>query len=150
MMNPTYLTFDVIDFRSLFQAFSNDVVYPDALLQMYWDTAINYISNVGNFGSLQGTSRQYALNLMTAHLAQLNVLINSGQTPYVMDNATIDKINIGLLPPPVKSQWQWWLNTTPYGAQLLSLLQTRSAAGFYIGGSPQVAAFRNSAGLVWV
>jgi hypothetical protein len=142
MVAPAILTFDVTAFRVQFPAFMNPVMFPDATLQLYWDNATVYVSDVGNFGRLQDTSRQYALNLMTAHLTALSVIVAKGQVPNIVSASTIDKISVTLEPPPVKTEWQWWLCTTPYGQGLLALLQGRSVGGFYIGGSAPLAAFR--------
>lgn len=141
------LTFDVTEFRTSFPAFADPAKYPTVTLQMYWDNATCYVSDIGNYGSLQGRCRQYAINLMTAHLAALATLIASGQTPSIVQNSAIDKISVGLTPPPLKNQWQWWLMTTPYGQQLQALLQTRSVGGFYIGGRGELAAFRKVGGV---
>ena len=142
-VNPAILTFDVTSFRAQFPAFMNPTMFPDATLQLYWNNATAYVSDVGNFGRLQGTDRQLALNLMTAHLTAISVLIANGQIPNIVDASTIDKISVTLLPPPVKTEWQWWLCTTPYGQSLLALLQGRSIGGYFVGGSPQRAAFQS-------
>jgi|SRR5271165_720979 len=140
-MTAVILTFDYALFILQVPQYSNSAKYPQALMQSYWDIATNYVSNVGNFGNLQGTSRQYALNLMVAHLAYLAGLIAAGQVPGLMQNATIDKVTVGLTPPPLKNQFQWWLSLTPYGQQLFALLQVSSVGGNYIGGSPVLANF---------
>lgn len=147
MITPAILTFDVTAFRLLFPAFANASLFPDATLQMFWDSATCYISDVGNFGALQGKCRQYSINLMTAHLAQLSTIIAAGQVPGLMQSATIDKITVSLTPPPVANQFKWWLNLTAYGQQLLALLQIRSAGGFYYGGVPELAGFRRVGGV---
>lgn len=144
-MSTTILLFNYTLFQQQFPAYSNQNIYPESLMQSYWDIATNYMSNIGNYGSLQGSMRQYALNLLVAHLTFLAGIIASGngnsQIPSLMQTATIDKITVGLTPPPIPNQFQWWLNLTPYGQQLLALLQVNSVGGFYIGGSPQRAAF---------
>lgn len=139
------LVFDVSAFRAQFPAFSNADVFDDATLQAYWDAAICYISNE-NYGYLAGDCRQRAINLMVAHLLQLARTAAAGKQSGLMQSASIDKISITVTPPPVQSQWQWWLSTTPYGAQLLALLQSKSVGGFYIGGLPETAAFRKAWG----
>ncbi|OWK47571.1 hypothetical protein FRUB_01270 [Fimbriiglobus ruber] len=45
-----------------------------------------------------------------------------------MTGATIDKISVTLEPPPAPNAWQYWLQSSPYGQQLLALLQVVSAA----------------------
>lgn len=138
--------FDVTAFRTQFPEFANATTFPDATLQAYWDAATCYI-NPNDFCYLNGDCLQLALNLMTAHLTQLSVQIAAGQTPYLMQSATIDKVTVSLTPPPLKNQWQWWLSTTPRGMQLFAMLQAKSIGGFYIGGLPETAAFRKVAGI---
>jgi len=121
-------------FRALFPAYANTSQYASSTLQAYWDTATAYVSNRngGCFtGGLTLAQQTLALNQMTAHLVFLAGLIASGNTPGVMTAATIDKVSITLQPPPEVSQWQWWLNQSPYGQQLLALLQVASVGGFY-------------------
>lgn len=136
-----YFTFDVTTFRVQYPSFSNATLFPDVVLQQYWDAATCYISN-SNYGNLGTCCTPLALNLMTAHLTQLSTIIANGQVPYLMQNATIDKVSVGLTPPPVPNQWQWWLNQTAYGQQLLALLKALSVGGFYAGGLPERDAFR--------
>jgi hypothetical protein len=140
------IVFDVATFRVMFPAFSNAAQFPDAVLEMYWAWATYYIDDNDNYGNLQGSARALALNLMTAHLTAQSVTIAEGQSPAIMQNATIDKVTVGVTPPPLPNQWQWWLNTTPYGQQLLALLAVSIAGGTYIGGYPQLNAFRNNYG----
>lgn len=135
------LTFDYDQFIALFPIYSSPTKYPEPILQGFWDSAINYISDIGNYGSLKGEKRQYAINLMTAHLIYLANLAAAGTVPYLMQSSTIDKISVALTPPPLKNQWQWWLMGSLYGQQLFALLQVNSVGGFYIGGSAQRAAF---------
>src|ERR1700685_802222 len=98
-MNPIILTFDVTLFRQQFPAFSNATNFPDATLQMYWDLATCYISDV-NCGVLNGSCRQKAINLMTAHLTQISVIVRTNPTtsgtPKVVTGSTIDKISVTL------------------------------------------------------
>lgn len=150
-MQPITLTFDVTLFRTQFPAFSNATNFPDETLQMYWDMATCYISDT-NCGVLNGNCRQTAINLMTAHLTQISVIIGANPTtsgtPKVVTGSTIDKISVTLTPPPFNnSQYWWWLSTTPYGAQLLALLQAKAIGGMYVGGLPETAAFRRVGGI---
>lgn len=141
MTCPAILTFDYDLFVSQIPQYSNPLIYPEVTIENFWNMAICYVSDVGNFGCLQGACRQYAINLMTAHLIFINSLIISGQTPSIVDDATVDKVHVGLVPPNVPNQFDWWLNTSPYGQQLLALLEVSSVGGFSIGGSPVLASF---------
>lgn len=154
-MNETILTFDYALFQTQFPVYANPMTYPESAIESYWIMALNYISNVGNYGSLQGAQRQYALNLFIAHMIYLSFLIGTGnpntgsQVPGLMQTATIDKVSVGLTPPPLPNQFQWFLNQTPWGQQLLALLQMNSVGGFYIGGQGAVAAFGYQGGNCW-
>jgi len=145
----TTIVFNYSTFIALFPAYSNAAKYSQNTLQAFWNSAINYVSDIDGCGNVQGDTRDYAINLMTAHLTYISDLIASGTIPYLVQNSTIDKITVGLTPPPLKNQWQWWLSTSPYGQQLLALLQVNSAGGFYIGGSAPRAAFGYQGGSLW-
>lgn len=139
-MTSAYVTFDYPLFCDQIPLYSDPLKYPEAEIHLYWDTAVNYVSDV-NCGSVQNEKRAYAINLMTGHLLYIAGLAGKGQVPGLMQNATIDKLTVGLTPPPLRNQWQWWLSISPYGQQLLALLQVNSVGGFYVGGSPTLAGF---------
>lgn len=145
----TTITLDPAAFRALFPQFADPVKWPDAALSIQFGAATGYVS-ADTYGDMPVAVRTNALYLMTAHLLALGVIIAqnnySGQVG-VVQGAVVDHVQITLTPPPVKSQWQWWLNTTPYGAQLLGLLDAQAAGGFYVGGLPERAAFRKVGGV---
>ena len=133
-MNPPLLTFDYAGFIAQCPAYSDAGTYPESLLQAYWDGATNYVSNIGNFGAIQGTSRQFALNLMTAHLVFYAGLVASQQVPALMQTATIDKVSIGVTPPPLPNQWQWFLNILSIRAAAFSSITSEFGSRFlYFG-----------------
>ncbi len=143
----TQVVFDDELFREQFPEFKDETVFPTSRLQMYWDMAICYINDNTDCTNFTVSQLTLAINLMTAHLTALSVLIAAGQSPIIVQGSTIDKITVTLVPPPVPNQWRWWLSTTPYGAQLLALLQVISAGGLYVGGLPEGQAFRKFAGI---
>ena len=132
-------------FRALFPAFTNTAQYPVLTIQAYWDTATAYVNNRNGgcyAGGMTLAQQTLALNQMTAHLLCLSGMIGSGNTPGVIIAATIDKVAVTMEPPPAPNQWQYWLQTTPYGQQLLALLQVASVGGFYAAsGVPGRAGF---------
>lgn len=148
----TTIVFDPAAFRTnpLFSPFSNAVVYTDPLLNSWADIATGYISdqNGGSYVNQGMNLKQQtlALNLMVAHLLALSTQIgnvpSTPKTPGLKQAATIDKVSVTLTPPPIKNQWQWWLNLTPYGQQLLALLQVATAGGFFYGAFPVMPNFR--------
>lgn len=131
MINPPLLTFNYASFIAQIPQYS---AVPEDQLQQYWNGAINYVSPIGNFGAIQGTARQYALNLMTAHLIWISNVATANQVPSLVTGATIDKVNVTLTPPPLPNQWQWWLDLSPYGQQLLAQLQVQTVGGFFVAG----------------
>lgn len=140
MICAPVIVFDYNVFITAFPAFANPVLYPQATIQMYWTMATSYVDDC-NYGWLQCLDRQLAINLMCAHLLALSVIIARGQYPQVIQGSTIDKISVTLTPPPLVNQWDWWLNSSPYGMQLHSLLQANSVGGWYVGGSAPLAGF---------
>lgn len=162
-MNPAILTFDYISYinNPQFVLYSDPVSYPEIKLQAYWDNASNYISVVGNFGSIQGCQREYAIQLMMSHLIYLTNLANTGNgfgtgsggapgtMPFQMQSAAIDKVSVSVTPPPNPNQFQWWLGLSPFGQQLLAMLQIQSVGGNYIGGSYVRAGFMGSDNGAW-
>lgn len=148
-MGTPPFSYNDTNFRIEFPAFANTMSFPMATLQMYWTMGNSYVAN-SNLGRLNGANRQYALDLMGAHLTQISVIMsgdNYNAITYVPSGATIDKVQISLDPPPKPNQWQWWLNITVYGQGLLALLQANSVGGFYVPGNPpERTAFRKNYG----
>jgi len=140
------LTFDVAAFRVLYPAFSDVNKYPDATLEAYWDMATCFVSPA-NFGVLAGHCRQQALNLCTAHMTTLGYNAAAGQATGITTGAGVGAVNVTNLAPPVKSQFQYWLYLTPYGAQLAALLGLKGTGGIYVGGLPEKSAFRKVGGV---
>lgn len=138
-----------------FTLYSNPTYYPESLLLNYWNVALNYVSNV-NYGDICGDKREYAIQLMMSHIIYLTNLTNTGNgfgtgsggspgtVPYQMQSATIDKVSVTVTPPPNPDQFQWWLGLTPFGQQLLAMLQIQTVGGQYIGGSNLRAGFLGS------
>lgn len=143
------ITFNVSNFRPQFPQFADDAAFPDAMLQGQFDLATAYVS-ADTYGSMPVAARTQALYLMTAHLLALGVILAAdsyqGQVG-VVTGSTVGNVSVTLQPPDSRSEWRWWLNTTPYGAQLAALLSMQSAGGFFVGGLPERSAFRKVAGI---
>lgn len=148
-MTPEQIT----TFRAAFPAFADANLFPDAMLQVQWTIGACYISDRGcNCASADGTDcRETMQYLMLAHLLQLGQIISAGGTNSgaagIVSMAKVDKVSVSLVPPPVTDAWDWWLNGTPYGAQLLALLSVCGMGGFYAGGLPEPTAFRKWGGI---
>lgn len=144
----TIHTFDAAAFRALFPAFADPTAYPDVLLSMRWDMAVEYISAYGTC-RLSGSGRQLALNLLTAHLSQIYamLLVDPSATVSIVTGASIDKVSVTMQAPSSASGgWRYWLSTTPYGLELWALLSIRSAGGFFVGGSIERQGIRKAGG----
>lgn len=136
---PTY-SYSDSQFRAQFQQFESATEFSVQTLQMNWNTAGKIIANT-TYGYVAAVGGSQAMNLMTAHLTALSVLIARGETPMIQTGATIDKITVSLEPPPVKGMFEYWLATTPYGMQLLALLEIASVGGLYAPGGLGRAGF---------
>lgn len=144
----TTVTFDPTTFRALFSAFANVTTYPDAVLQIRFDTATIYMSpDVWPCGMTEARL-SYCLQLLTAHLQALSDILAGGGTAGIVIQSKVGDVSVGLASPPYGTDaWRYWLNLTPYGQQLLALLETLGAGGFYVGGLPETAAFRKFGGV---
>ena len=140
------ITLDLVVFRAQFPQFGSVATISDATINAQFAAATNYISDQYGgcyFNTARGIAVQtQALYLMTAHLCAISLNIAMGTVAGVLTASTVDKVSITLEPPPLANQWQYWLQTTPYGQQLLALLQVSAVGGAYFGGRPELAAFR--------
>ena len=140
------ITLDLTAFRAQYPQFT---AVPDATIQAQFDLATCYVS-ADTYGDMTAACRTQALYLMTAHLLALSAIIASGNytgQPGIVVSSRIGDVQVQLQPPPERGQWRWWLNLTPYGAQLIALLDAQSAGGFFVGGLPERAAFRKVGGV---
>lgn len=141
MSNP--VLFDEAAFRAQVPQYADPTTYPTAVLQQFWDNAINFITNWYGTSTWPTEDKlRFAINLMTAHLVYTSWLLQQGITPGVEVSSSVGQTSVSLEPPPLKTQWQYWLQTTPYGMQLLALFQVRTVGGFYFGGNWSLAAIR--------
>lgn len=146
----TTITLDLTAFRAQFQQFASTVTFPDATIQGQFDMGTAFVQpRVGC--QMPTAARRQALYLMTAHLLALSVIIAAGNytgQPGTVTASSVGDVSVTLQPPPVKSQWAWWLNLTPYGAQLDALLQAQAVGGMGpFGGLPEIAGFRRVGGV---
>lgn len=133
------VTFDIASFRQQFPAFALETVYPDATLEALWEVAQEYVNP--ECSPLE-KAITWGLFLMLAHLLILNRKAASGKGGGGFKTyAMIDKVATQYLAPPSSDQFEWWLNQTPYGQQLLALLQLKCAGGFTFGGLPEKEPF---------
>jgi len=99
--------------------------------------AVKYVSLM-NEGILYGCKRVEAIYLLTAHLTQLTYQAQQNQGAGgagMVASATVDGVSVSYVQIPNMNQFDYWLNLTPYGAELLFLLNTLTAVPTYHGGS---------------
>lgn len=139
--------FNVAAFRAQFPQFADPVKYTDQMLAGYFTMAECYVFPYDTCW-FRGDCLQLALDLMTAHLALIYTPDASGNIPGVglITSATIDKVSVTQAVPTTNSAWRAFLLRTPYGLQLVALLSSKAAGGFYIGGSCERAAIRKAGG----
>lgn len=130
------IQFNEAEFRCCFPQFASDVTFPSVQLRCSWDGATDIIRNQPYCSGFRPNQLSRALDLLTAHLASLGAQVATGSNTALVQTATIDKVSVSIVPPPAPNQWQWWLNQTPYGQQLLVLLQVASVGGFFAGRYP--------------
>jgi len=145
------ITLNIADFRAQTPQFADTTKYPDSTLQLQFDIATSYVT-ADTYGDMSEAVRTHAIYLTMAHLLALGVIIaqnvaGGGGQVGIVQSATIGSVSVTMQPPPIRGQWRWWLNTTPYGAQLVALLEMQSAGGFFVGGLPERAAFRKVGGV---
>lgn len=94
-----------------------------------------YISP-NDYGNLSGDCRKLAIYLFAAHLLTLQKNIADGQTGAGLTaSASIDRVSVSMVPPPSLGAFEYWLNQTQYGAELLALLQSKMPVPLLLGGS---------------
>ena len=135
-------TFNYALFQQQCPAFASSP--SESVLSAYFTMATSFADpNDSWCGGFSGANLDLVLNLLTAHIAQQQAMIAAGQDTVIVTAATIDKVNVSLLAPPVKDSFQYWLMTTPYGKQVAALARAQFAGGFYAAvGLPERKAFR--------
>lgn len=107
--------------------------------------AKNFIT-VHNCGVLKNERRVIAIYLLTAHLSVLRLKsqtetssggasAGSGSAGLVA-SASVGEVSVSYQQiPATNDMFDYWLATTPYGQELLAMLNMLSSIPFYIGGS---------------
>lgn len=87
---------------------------------------------------LHDCKRKDAIYLLTAHLSVLSYKAQSGQNGAAggqVASASVGEVSVSYVQIPGLDSWSYWLSSTPYGLELLALLDGLSAMGLYFGGS---------------
>jgi hypothetical protein len=130
-MPSTIPVYDDVNFRNQFPAFENTTIFPPAQLEGWWTMATAYI-NIDNTYFWGEAQLQLAVDLMCAHLAASFTLINAGIPTVVVTGTTEGSVTVSMQPPPTMTAYGWWLSTTPYGAQLRTLLRAVGNLGLFM------------------
>lgn len=132
--------FPLDTFLARFPEFSNEELYPLSKVQNCGDRAMMHITPSAMDMPLVGVYREYALFLMAAHLLTLDAAddANNGDpgssiagTPF---KATVGSVTIESTKQNSfrTDDWNYWLNQTKYGRELLAYLDTQTAPGIFI------------------
>lgn len=118
------------EFKNNFPEFNNALN-----IELYITRAKCYVSPK-NYGILSDDKRKLAIYLFTAHLLTLQKCIADGQNAVGLTaSASIDRVSVSMVPPPSFGAFEYWLNQTQYGAELLALLQIEFSTPLLLGGS---------------
>ena len=130
-----YVNVNIQDFYSQFPQFRENLIY-QMICPICLSRATIYIPTK-NKGVLCNEKRVLAIYLLTAHLSQLSYQATTGDSASSgkVAGATVDGVSISYAAVPNETQWDYWLNLTPYGAELLWLLDSLTATPKYYGGS---------------
>lgn len=152
--------FDAAAFRAQFPQFADETQYPAAVLAGYFNMAGTFVSRWDNC-LLYGERLQMLLELVTAHIVSLLMAPPPGQVDPnappgstvpamggILQAASIDKVSVSIMAPPVRDGYDYWFNQTPYGQQYLALLSAMTAGGIFIGGMPESMGFRRVYGRI--
>lgn len=104
-------------------------------IELYINRALLYISPYSAFCSER---KQYVVFLLAAHLMALQNDLNNGETTGgLQTGASIDKVSVTVAPPPFSDGFEYWLNQTTYGQQLLAFFNVMASVPNYVGGTFQ-------------
>lgn len=132
------MAWDAAKFRSAFPEFADDVIYPDAMLEVWHGMAACQVREIPNCSCMD-----LAILLCVAHIGHILSKAANGQNATGnITSSAIDKVSVGFSVPPFADGWGYWLGLSPYGQQLYAMLQSMGAGGFYFGGAPEGRAFR--------
>ena len=138
------LAFDFAAFQAQFPG--QFLTATSSEVQVYWDTAICYISP-STAGPLTADCRRQVLNFLTAHLLTLAAQTTAGMQPGFKTSATVDKVTVAVQPHPPRSQFQWFYNQTAYGQQAYAILYAGGVGGTFFGGFNELGSFRRAGGV---
>lgn len=136
-MNEEIVTVRPETLRIKFPAFADPGKYSNEVLENIIETATCYIS-AKNKGPLKNCYRVQAICLMAAHLLTLRDRMSQGGnmgSVGAVASSSVGNVSVSMVQPPNQTQYEYWMNLTGYGAELLRLLAIFANGGLYVGGS---------------
>lgn len=132
------VTVTVAEFRQMFPAFSDTTKYSDTTIQIQLDTAQLYISPEENCLVSSAVLKQM-IYLLTAHLLSINTALANGDMSAggQVASASVGGVSVSKAIPKNRTDFEYFLNSTGYGMQLLALLNLQSVVGIYFGGQKE-------------
>ena len=141
------LSFDAASFRAQFPGEFIDPPNTNALLELYWNVAICYVSPETG-GTMTVECRQTVLNYVTAHVLKVSQSSANDEQIGFIEQGQIDKISVTILSmDATPNAFTLFLLATPYGMAALGILSAHTNAGFYVGGRNELGSFRRSGGV---
>lgn len=131
---PKPPVFPLEDFLVRFPEFNDEEKHTKAVVQNAGQRAMFHITPSAPGMPMIGPYREYGLFLMTAHLLTLDDEDDSDDggivgTPF---KATVGSVSVEATKPNSfqSDDWNYWLNQTKYGRELLAYLDTMSQGLF--------------------
>lgn len=132
------VVFDPSAFRKIHPAFSDELKYPDEVLQSCFDQAVEMIGNDGDSAipyepdaEPPVKTRAVVLDLLTCHIATQNYLWGEQQVGAVQ-SATEGSVNVGFGSMTDNNDPAWW-SSTKCGAQAWIILRRYATGPLYFG-----------------
>lgn len=130
------ITVTIDEFYTYFPEFNTDDYTTVATAAL---TRAQVYITLKNCGRLKDDKRKLAIYLLTAHLTTLMYKNAQGDTASAngrVASASVGEVSVSYETLPTSSDdFDYWLSLTPYGLELLALLNTITAIPYYFGGS---------------
>ena len=136
---------DISSFRVNFPLYADEVAYSDMLLNAQYEIGKCYIAD--NDCTFPEACREYALQLMLAHLLYIRDQVNSGNNIGVITSASEGDVSVSMATPRVEDEWHYWFNSSSFGKEVVALLDSESVGGMYVGGTSARLSFRKAGGV---
>lgn len=118
------MTLNIATFRSRFSEFGSSNEFSDDELNSLYEIAIIYCVGSESW-------REYAQQLMLAHLLKIQELNASGNAPRQIASASESSVSVSVVPPSSTSDLSYWYQLTTYGQQIAALYRTKAPEGYY-------------------